>query len=113
VDDLKTRRFIVMIYRTTTGYCAGVPDLPGCVSTGMTVEHVRQMIAEAISLHLEGMQEDGESIPEPRQKIEFAIDEDAGEELCTWVGVELPAAVEAPSTASRPQRTPRRRPAKR
>jgi predicted RNase H-like HicB family nuclease len=48
-----------------SNYSAYVPDLPGCVTTGNTIEEVRSNIQEAISLHLDGMREDGEPIPEP------------------------------------------------
>jgi predicted RNase H-like HicB family nuclease len=89
-DDLVSYQFIVMIRRTNTGYSVDVPDLPGCVSTGMTVEHAKQMIAEAITMHLEMMRQEGEPIPVPRKSIEFVIDEDAGEEFCGWVEVVLP-----------------------
>jgi predicted RNase H-like HicB family nuclease len=91
MDDLEdaARRFIVMIRRTRTGYSADVPDLPGCVSTGMTVEHTRHMIAEATAFHLEGMQQHGEPIPAPRQSIDFTIDEEDGEVYCTWVEVDV------------------------
>ena len=44
---------------------AHAPDLPGCVTTGKTVEEIAHNIREAIELHLEGMAEDGE-LPEPR-----------------------------------------------
>ena len=47
-------RYIVMIRRTVTGYSADVPDLPGCAATGLTVEHTRQQIAEAVEGHLLG-----------------------------------------------------------
>jgi len=46
-------------------YSAYVPDLPGCIATGKTVEEVTQLIQEAIALHLEGLREDGDPIPEP------------------------------------------------
>jgi predicted RNase H-like HicB family nuclease len=82
--------FIVMIRRTNTGYSADVPDLPGCVATGITVEQTKQMIEEAITLHLDMMQQTGEAIPVPKRSIEFTIDEDAGEEFCGWVEVVLP-----------------------
>jgi predicted RNase H-like HicB family nuclease len=81
-------RYIVMIRRTGTGYSADVPDLPGCVATGMTVEHARQQIAEAAEGHLEVMRESGEPVPPPAARLEFAVDEDTGEEFCTWVEVE-------------------------
>jgi predicted RNase H-like HicB family nuclease len=44
---------------------AFVPDLPGCITTGKTLEEIAHNIREAIELHLEGMAEDGEAIPEP------------------------------------------------
>jgi predicted RNase H-like HicB family nuclease len=89
-DIASHRFFIVIIGRTKTGYGAYVPDLDGCVATGMTVEHTRHMIAEAVEMHLELMQQSGEKIPEPRQSIEFVVDPDAGEEFCTWVEVKVP-----------------------
>jgi len=81
-----------MIRRTITGYSVDVPDLPGCIATGTSVEHARQMIAAAIEMHLELMQQQGETIPEPAKAIEFTVDDAGGEELCTWVDVEVPAA---------------------
>jgi len=50
---------------------ASVPDLPGCVTTGKTVEEVERNIREAIELHLEGMLEDGEAIPEPSTAVAY------------------------------------------
>lgn len=81
-------RYLVIIRRTNTGYSVDVPDLPGCVATGTTVEHARQMIAEAIEMHLELMQQSGEAIPAPTTSYEFAVDQDAAEELCTWVEID-------------------------
>src|SRR4051794_29408106 len=112
MDDFDSYRYLVMIRRTQTGYSVDVPDLDGCVATGMTVEHARQMIAEAITMHLELMFQSGERIPVPRQSIEFTIDEDAGEELCSWVEVEVPqkamdpggAKASKPRSRSRPKR---------
>ena len=81
-------RYVVVIRRTGTGYSVDVPDLPGCVATGTTVEQARQMIAEAIEMHLELMQQSGESLPAPTTTFELAVDEEADEELCTWVEVD-------------------------
>ena len=50
---------------------AYVPCLPGCVAVGDTVEEVERLIAEAIDLHLEGMQEGGLVIPEPQARCEY------------------------------------------
>ena len=44
-----------------------MPDLPGCVAAGETQEEVRELIEGAIELHLRGMREDGEPIPEPNR----------------------------------------------
>ena len=50
---------------------AYVPDLPGCVATGATVEETKERIRGAILLHLEGMREDGDAIPEPTTVCDF------------------------------------------
>ena len=55
-----------------SNYSAYVPDLPGCVSTGGTLEEVRNNIQDAIAFHLEGMREDGAPIPEPTTLVSYA-----------------------------------------
>lgn len=71
-------RFAVMIEWAETNYGAYVPDLPGCVSTGATLDEVTRNIREAIEFHLEGMREDGEPIPVPRTRaIEVEVAGDA------------------------------------
>jgi predicted RNase H-like HicB family nuclease len=59
------KRYAVVIEKTGTGYGASVPDLPGCVSTGHTLEETEQNIREAIEFHLDGMRQDAIPIPEP------------------------------------------------
>ncbi len=56
----------VVIERAPHNYAAYVPDLPGCITTGATVEETERNIREAIEFHLEGMREDGLPIPEPQ-----------------------------------------------
>ena len=46
-------------------YGVDFPDLPGCVTAGRTLEEARVAAAEALTLHLEGLTEDGETAPEP------------------------------------------------
>ncbi len=58
-------QYAVVIEKADGNYSAYVPDLPGCVATGETIEEVKQMIAEAIEFHIEGMLEDGLPIPKP------------------------------------------------
>jgi predicted RNase H-like HicB family nuclease len=64
-------RYAVVIEQTEQSFGAFVPDLPGCVAVGQTIEEVQQLIREAIELHLEGMREDGQPIPEPRAICEY------------------------------------------
>ncbi len=59
-------KYAVVIEKTPQNYSAYVPDLPGCVATGDTLEQVIQNIQGAIAFHLEGMREEGISIPEPQ-----------------------------------------------
>ena len=47
------------------GYSISFPDLPGCFSQGTDLEDARMMAEEAASLHIYGMEEDGEEIPVP------------------------------------------------
>ena len=48
-------RFAIVIEKAEGNYSAYVPDLPGCVATGATVEEVESQIREAIEFHLEGL----------------------------------------------------------
>ena len=63
---------VVIEHTPGTNYSAYVPDLPGCVSTGDTVEEVSRNIQEAIEFHLEGMRADGDPIPEPTTQVGYA-----------------------------------------
>jgi predicted RNase H-like HicB family nuclease len=57
-----------------SSYGVTFPDFPGCVSAGDTIEEARRMAEEALELHLEGMIEDGERIPDPSSLDEIAAD---------------------------------------
>jgi predicted RNase H-like HicB family nuclease len=57
--------YLVILEKSSSGYSAYVPDLPGCITVGETKEETMKHMQEAIQLHLEGMKEDGEPIPEP------------------------------------------------
>ena len=63
------KKYAVVIERGRDNLSAYAPDLPGCVTTGKTVEEVEQNIREAIELHREGMHKDGEAIPEPTTAV--------------------------------------------
>jgi predicted RNase H-like HicB family nuclease len=49
---------------------AYVPDLPGCISTGETLEEVQKNIRDAIWLHLEGLKVEGLPLPEPQTQVD-------------------------------------------
>jgi predicted RNase H-like HicB family nuclease len=46
-------------------YGVSFPDFPGCITAGTSLEEARRMAAEALSLHIAGMREDGEALPDP------------------------------------------------
>jgi predicted RNase H-like HicB family nuclease len=64
------RKYTVFIEPTPSGYSAYVPDLPGCIAAGSTLEETRQLIKEAIEFHIEGMRMNGEVVPEPTSLVE-------------------------------------------
>ena len=56
--------YAVIIEKAKNNYSAYVPDLPGCVATGKTIEKIEREIQEAIVFHLEGLREECLPIPE-------------------------------------------------
>jgi predicted RNase H-like HicB family nuclease len=65
------RRYVVVIEKAPGNYSAYVPDLPGCVATGDTVEETEREIRDAIEFHLEGLRDAGEPIPEPTSQMAY------------------------------------------
>jgi predicted RNase H-like HicB family nuclease len=64
-------KYAVIFEKGDTSYGAYVPDLPGCVAVGETLEEVKHLIREAIAFHLEGLREEGLPIPEPTTLAEY------------------------------------------
>ena len=64
-------KYLVIFEKGLNSYGVYVPDLPGCVAAGETLEEARQLIREAIPLHLEMMKQSGESVPEPLSDAEL------------------------------------------
>lgn len=64
-------RYAVVVEKTEHNYSAYVPDLPGCVATGKTVEEVENEIRASIEFHIEGLREDGLAIPQPVSIVEY------------------------------------------
>ncbi|MDA8079210.1 MAG: type II toxin-antitoxin system HicB family antitoxin [Nitrospiraceae bacterium] len=69
-------RFLVIIEKANGNYSAYSPDLPGCIATGATREETERNMHEAIELHLCGLKEDNQPIPESTSFAEyFAVHE--------------------------------------
>ena len=64
-------RYALVIEKAKANYSAFVPDLPGCVAVGDTVEEVEREIRDAIRFHIEGLKEDGLPVPEPTSIAEY------------------------------------------
>lgn len=64
-------RYMVVIERGEKSWGGHVPDLPGCVAVGETRDEVLQLIREAIDFHIEGLRQDGLSVPSPNSESEF------------------------------------------
>lgn len=64
-------RYAIVIEDAGGNYSACVPDLPGCVATGGTVQETEQGIRKAIELHLKGLRVDGSPIPQPSSRVDY------------------------------------------
>jgi predicted RNase H-like HicB family nuclease len=64
-EAANSSNYLVVYEKTTTGYSAYVPDLPGCISTCTTLPDTKRNMQEAISGHLAVMREFGDPIPNP------------------------------------------------
>jgi predicted RNase H-like HicB family nuclease len=64
-------KYAVIIEAGERNYSAYVPDLPGCIATGQTLEEVKQVMREAIAFHIEGLREEGLPVPEPTTLAEY------------------------------------------
>ena len=64
-------RYAVVIEKAESNYSAYVPDLPGCIATGANIQQVEAEIRDAIVFHIDGLREDGSSIPLPSSQVEY------------------------------------------
>jgi antitoxin HicB len=70
----KTRTFRIVLRKEPEGvYTAFVPSLPGCITWGETVEHALEMIKDAIQGYISVLQEEGESIPDDNETLEYSL----------------------------------------
>jgi predicted RNase H-like HicB family nuclease len=64
-------RYAIVIERAESKFSAYVPDLPGCIASGMSVAEVEAEMREAIALHVEGLREDGLPVPPSTSRVEY------------------------------------------
>ncbi|MGA2411342.1 MAG: type II toxin-antitoxin system HicB family antitoxin [Candidatus Binataceae bacterium] len=79
------------------------PDFPGCVTAGKTLEEARRLAAEALALHIQGMDEDGKPIPEPSTLDDVADDPAMKGAVAFLVSVRLEKTVRVNITARESQ----------
>jgi predicted RNase H-like HicB family nuclease len=64
-------KYLIIIEKANGNYSAYIPDVPGCVATGKTLEETRQAIMDAFAMHLEGLIQDGIPAPEPTAQADY------------------------------------------
>jgi len=90
------RNYIGLIHKEADSHFGvSFPDLPGVVTAGTTLDDARAMAEEALTLHIEGLAEDGEAIPEPSALEEVMSDPDnrSGVAILVSVKTEQPKAI--------------------
>jgi predicted RNase H-like HicB family nuclease len=65
------KRYALVIEKTSTGYSAYSPDVPGCAAVGDTEDETRRNFQDALAAHFEVMRELGEPIPEPSSSVDY------------------------------------------
>lgn len=64
-------KYLVIYEKSTSGWGAYAPDLPGLGVAGATLQEVKELIREAIDFHIEGMKHHGDPVPEPSAITEY------------------------------------------
>jgi predicted RNase H-like HicB family nuclease len=96
--------FIAYLHKDRkSDYGVSFPDFPGCVTAGKTLDEARRMAAEALALHIDGMAEDGEPIPEPSTIDDVAEDPAMARAVAFLVSVGLDKTVRLNITARESQ----------
>ena len=75
--------YVVIFEKGENSYGASVPDLPGCIAVAKTMAEVKELIAEAIEFHIEGLREDGEVVPQPSSSLLVQSEPDVSSALIT------------------------------
>jgi predicted RNase H-like HicB family nuclease len=82
------RQYIGLIHKeAASDYGVSFPDFPGVATAGKDLDDARAMAEEALALHVEGLVEDGEAIPEASTLEEVMADPDNRDGVAILVGV--------------------------
>ncbi len=65
------KKYAIVIEDAGSNYSAYSPDVPGCITTGATIEETKRNMIEALEFHLEGLKEDGLPLPKPSSDVDF------------------------------------------
>jgi predicted RNase H-like HicB family nuclease len=69
--------YIAIVHKESkTDFGVSFPDFPGCITAGENIDEAKDMAQEALTLHIQGMLEDGESLPDPSRLEEIMSDPD-------------------------------------
>jgi predicted RNase H-like HicB family nuclease len=87
------RQYIALIHKDAgSDYGVSFPDLPGCVTAGVDLDDARRMAEEALALHLEGLEADGEPVLEPSALETIMADRENRDAVAILVKVPAKAA---------------------
>jgi predicted RNase H-like HicB family nuclease len=67
------RKFLIVIEKANGNYSAYSPDLPGCIATGETRDETERNMYEAIQMHVAGLIEDRQPVPESQAVSEYLV----------------------------------------
>lgn len=88
-------QFIAYLHKEKkSDFGVSFPDFPGCVTAGRTLEEAHRLASEALRMHIEGMLEDGETIPEPSTLDRLAEDRAIKKAIAFLVNVDVKDRVE-------------------
>lgn len=64
-------RWAIVIEKAECNFAAYVPDLPGCIATGASIEETKRSMREAIQFHVDGLRADGLAVPPPSSRVAY------------------------------------------
>jgi predicted RNase H-like HicB family nuclease len=64
-------KYAIVIENAGANFSAYVPDLPGCIATGSTVDEAEKSIRAAIEFHLKGLKADKQPIPIASSRVDY------------------------------------------